>query len=181
VAGGLAREWGSEAGGPSRHPAPTPGLRTDRVLERDEDVPNFDALPRPNVNARHASGKRGRNLDGSLVGLDLEQRRVLGEDVALVDEHLDDLGLGEPLAQIRKRERSGHPATSSSPVQNARVSRTAATTRGTSGTFAFSRAKPTNGTSCAVTRRMGASSDRKAPSMIEAAISAPGPKLFGAS
>ena len=77
AAGGLAREWGSEASGPFRRPAPSPWRHTRRVLERDEDIPDLDALPRPDVNARHAPSKRRRNLDCRLVGLDLEQGRVL--------------------------------------------------------------------------------------------------------
>src|SRR3989338_1942875 len=108
-----------------------------------------------------------------MVGLDLEERRVLGDDVACGDQHLDDLGLGQALAEVGQDEGPRH--------QNARVSRAAATTRGTSGTVAFSRAKPANATSYAVTRRTGASSERNAPSMIEAAVSAPGPKRRGAS
>jgi hypothetical protein len=117
VAGWLAGEWGSEAGGPSGHAAPSPRRQPSRrVVERDEHVPNLDALARPNVNASHAPAERGRNLDGRLVGLDLEQRRVFGEHIALVDENLQDLGLGESLAQVWEYERSGHGYELGSPV-----------------------------------------------------------------
>ena len=60
------------------------------------------------MNAGHASGEGRRNLDGSLVGLDLDQRRVLGDHVALADEDLDDLGLGQALTKVGQRERPGH-------------------------------------------------------------------------
>src|SRR4030095_10244450 len=62
-------------------------------------------------------------------------------------------------ASVRPSPRSGSANGRGIP-QNARVSRAAATTRDTSGTFAFSRAKPPNGTSYAGTRSMGASGDR---------------------
>jgi hypothetical protein len=71
-------------------------------------MPDFHRLPGLNMNPGHAPGEWRRNLDGGLVGLDLEQRRVLGQHVTLVDEHLDDLGFGESLAQIRECERSRH-------------------------------------------------------------------------
>ena len=116
AAGRLAGEWGSEAGGPPGRATPSPAPNPSRVVERDEHVPNLDALARPNVNASHAPAERRRNLDGRLVGLDLEQRRVFGEHIALVDENLQDLGLGESLAQVWEYERSGHGYELGSPV-----------------------------------------------------------------
>src|SRR5438876_389003 len=157
------------------HSASPPRRHLRRVVECNEHLADLHGLPGLDVDTSHATTERGWDLDRGLVGLDLEKRRVLGDDLALVDEDLDDLGLGQTLTQVGQRERPGHGP------QKARVSRAAVTTRGTPGTFAFSRAKPTNGTSYAATRRTGASSERNAPSMIEAAISAPGPKLRAAS
>jgi hypothetical protein len=39
-------------------------------------VPDLHGLPGLNMNASHTPRERRRNLNGSLVGLDLEQRRV---------------------------------------------------------------------------------------------------------
>jgi hypothetical protein len=56
------------------------------------------------VDPGHAPAHRRRDLDRGLVGLDLEQWRVLGDDIALAHEDLDDLGLGQSLAQIGQCE-----------------------------------------------------------------------------
>ena len=158
----------SAAGLPLGAAAPSPKLTSTCA--------NLDGLARANVDLVHAPAERGRYLDGRLVGLDLEERRVLADHVALAHEHLTDLGLGEAFAQVREDEVPGHRD-----LEGQRLAGGRQHARARSGTLAFSRAKPTNGTSYAVTRAIGASSERKAPSMIEVAISAPGPKLRGAS
>jgi hypothetical protein len=45
---------------------------------------------------------RRRDLDLGLVGLDLEERRVFSDDVALVHEDRDDLGLGQAFSKVRE-------------------------------------------------------------------------------
>jgi len=54
------------------------------------------------VDLRHASGDRRRDLDGGLVRLDFQEGRIL------LDEQLDDLGLGQSFAQVGEHERSRH-------------------------------------------------------------------------
>ncbi len=70
-------------------------------------------------------GGRGRDLDRRLVGLDLDQRVVLGDLLPHRDEPARDLALGEALAQIGKPELVRH--------QNAISRRTASATRATDG------------------------------------------------
>ena len=54
-----------------------------------------------------ARGRRG-DLDGRLVGLDLDERLVLGDLVADRDEPARHLALGQPLAQVGQLERVRH-------------------------------------------------------------------------
>ena len=51
---------------------------------------------------------RRADLDGRLVGLDLDDRLVLGDRVSLAHEPAGDLALGQALAEIRQRERVRH-------------------------------------------------------------------------
>src|SRR5437899_5673436 len=74
-----------------------PRRRQRRVVECDEHLADLHGLPGLDVDARHATAERRGDLDRGLVSLDLEERRVLGDDVALIDEDLDDLGLGQSL------------------------------------------------------------------------------------
>ncbi len=106
-------------------------------------APTFTDWPGPDVDALDAARERRGDLDARLVGLDFQQRRVLGDVLPLRDEDLDDLGLGQALAEVGQ----GEGARPWRLRQKASVSRAAATMRATSGTFAFSRAKPTKGTS----------------------------------
>ena len=57
---------------------------------------------------QHRPGVRRRDLDGRLVGLDLDERVVLGDLLPLRDEPAGDLALGEALPQVRKLERARH-------------------------------------------------------------------------
>src|SRR4029453_17004795 len=93
--------------------------------------------------------------------------------LGLEEEDVDFLGQGERTV-LRGRPALGEAGellreihhvhiTPPGPAQNASVSRAASSTRATSGTFAFSRAKPGKGTSYAGTRGGGASPGRKAP------------------
>ena len=50
----------------------------------------------------------GEDLDRRLVGLHLDERVVLGDLLALLDEPAGDLPLGETLAEIRQLELVGH-------------------------------------------------------------------------
>jgi hypothetical protein len=109
------------------------------IRERHQHLADPDRLVRSDVDFFHAAAHRRGNLDLRLVGLHLEQRRVLADGLALSHEHADDLRLHQSLTEIGQHERAGH--------QYASVSRAAASTRAASGTLARSRAKPTNGTS----------------------------------
>ena len=90
-----------------RPPVPA-SLLVANLRERDEHVANFHRLPSRDVNLFHSPPERGRYLDLSFVGLDLQQRGVLANDLALADQNLDDLGLGEPFAEIGQPKRAGH-------------------------------------------------------------------------
>ncbi len=57
---------------------------------------------------QHRSAVRRRDLDGRLVGLDLDERVVLGDLLPLRDEPAGDLALGETLAEVGKLERARH-------------------------------------------------------------------------
>jgi len=52
------------------------------------------------VNLFNSPSHRRWDLDLRLVGLDLEQWGVLADDIPFVDQHFDDLGFGEALAEI---------------------------------------------------------------------------------
>src|SRR5207237_10901957 len=106
-------------------------------------------LPGLHVDALDAAGHRRRDLHGRLVRLHLEQRRVLAHDVALAHEHLTDLGLGQPLAEVGQHESTRHGWTA---VYNFRVSRAVDSARATWGRLPFSRAEPGNGSSHDVAR-----------------------------
>ena len=56
----------------------------------------------------HDAGHRRADLDRRLVGLDLDDRLVLDHRIALAHEPAGDLALGQPLAQLRQRERVCH-------------------------------------------------------------------------
>jgi hypothetical protein len=53
-------------------------------------------------------GGRGGDLDGRLVGLDLDERVVLLDLLADLDEPAGDLALGNPLAEVRKLDLVRH-------------------------------------------------------------------------
>ena len=56
----------------------------------------------------HDPADRRPQLDGRLVGLDLDDRLVLDDRVTLAHEPAGDLPLGQPLAELRQRERVCH-------------------------------------------------------------------------
>src|SRR6185436_7999203 len=68
------------------------------------------ALARLDVDLVDAPGHRRGDLDRGLVGLHLEQRRVLGDDVTLAHVHLADLGLRQSFTEIGQDEGAGHDA-----------------------------------------------------------------------
>ncbi len=83
-------------------------------------------------------GGRG-DLDGRLVGLDLDERVVLGDLLPDLDEPARDLALAHALAQVGKLELVGH--------QNWRTCWTASTTRAGEGMCSSSIDQKGNGTS----------------------------------
>src|SRR3954464_12393800 len=60
------------------------------------------------MDLRDAAGRRRRDLDGGLVGLDLDERLVLRHLVALGHEPACDLALGQPLAEVGQLELVRH-------------------------------------------------------------------------
>jgi hypothetical protein len=94
-------------------------------LELDQQLADGDdrALGCPQCDDR--AGDWGGDLDRRLVGLDLEEHRVLLDGVALRDEPRQDLALGDAFAEVREREPVPH--------QNSRVRRTASAIRSGEG------------------------------------------------
>ncbi len=72
---------------------------------------------------RHRSGRRRRDLDQRLVGLDLDDRLVALDALARLDQPAHDLGLVEALADVGQTE-----------LDHRSTRRAAATTRSTLGT-----------------------------------------------
>jgi hypothetical protein len=56
------------------------------------------------VDLRHGPGERRWDLSGGLVGDQLDEGVVFGDDVAFFDEPAIDLGLGHAFAQIGQLE-----------------------------------------------------------------------------
>ena len=78
------------------------------VGERDEHGADLHGLPRRHVDLLDPAADGRGDLDLRLVGLDLEQRGVLADDLALADQHRDDLGLGEAFSQVREGKLARH-------------------------------------------------------------------------
>ena len=70
--------------------------------------PDRDDVALLREDARHAPGGGRRDLDRRLVGLDLDERVVLGDLLAFADEPAGDLALGQPLAEVRQLELVRH-------------------------------------------------------------------------
>ena len=78
------------------------------VADHDEHRPDRDDLALRDEDPRHLAGGRRRDLDRRLVGLDLDERVVLGDLLALGDEPARDLALGQALAEVGQLELVRH-------------------------------------------------------------------------
>ena len=78
------------------------------LADHDEHGPDGRDLALLDEDLEHRPGSRRRDLDRRLVGLHLDQRIVLRDALPLRDEPPGDLGLGQPLAQVRQLELVGH-------------------------------------------------------------------------
>ena len=78
------------------------------LADHDEDRPDRDDLALLDEDLRDLAGGRRRDLDRRLVGLDLDERLVLGDLVALGHEPAGDLAFGQALAEIGKLELVRH-------------------------------------------------------------------------
>ena len=78
-----------------------------RIGERDERRADLDGLAGRHVDLLHAPAHGRGDLDLRLVGLDLEERRVFPDDVALAHEDRDDLGLGQAFSKVWEAKRRG--------------------------------------------------------------------------
>ena len=128
------------------------------ALLADHDQHRTDGrdVPLLDEDLEHGPGARRRDLDGRLVGLDLDERLILLDVVALGDEPAGDLRLGEALAEIGQLElvRHGGAGYCDVPVsarrrlaQNASTRRTASMTRSTEGMYQSSSCQYGYGTS----------------------------------
>ena len=88
------------------------GNRTKQLLaaraDHREGCADSGQLPFAGDDAEHGAGDRCTDLDGRLVGVNLDDRLVLDDLVALSHEPAGDLPLSRSLAQIRQRERVRH-------------------------------------------------------------------------
>src|SRR4029453_340597 len=83
-------------------------LRCPVLSDHDEDRPDRDDLSLLDHDLRDlARGRRG-DLDRRLVGLDLDERLVLGDLVPFGHEPAGDLAFGQALAEVGKLELVSH-------------------------------------------------------------------------
>ena len=80
------------------------------AADHDQHGADRDDLALGDEDPRDGSASRRRDLDGRLVGRDLDERVVLGDLLALLDEPAGDLALGQALAEVRQLELVGHGA-----------------------------------------------------------------------
>ena len=78
------------------------------AADHDQHGPDRHDVALGDADARHLPRRRGRDLDGRLVGLDLDERLVLGDLVALGHQPAGDLALGQALAEIGQLELVRH-------------------------------------------------------------------------
>ena len=84
------------------------GHRLSRLADHDELRADGGDVTLRHEDLQHRAGVRRRDLDRRLVGLDLDERVVLGDLLPLGDEPAGDLALREPLAEVGKLERARH-------------------------------------------------------------------------
>ncbi len=85
----------------------SPGI-TAVALERNHHVADVDRLALFHMNFGCHTRERRRNLNRSLVGLNLEESLVFRDGLALVDQNLDDLGFGDAFSKIGQRKLTRH-------------------------------------------------------------------------
>ena len=85
-------------------------LELARLADDDELRADGRDLAFGDEDPQHGSAVRRRDLHGRLVGLDLDERVVLGDRLALRDEPAGDLALRETLAEVGEPERARHHA-----------------------------------------------------------------------
>src|SRR5438105_2279713 len=78
------------------------------AADDDEHRADRDDLPLGHEDPGHRPRGGRRDLDGRLVGLDLDERVVLGDLLALGDEPARDLALGQTLPEVGELELVGH-------------------------------------------------------------------------
>ncbi len=84
------------------------GCGAGGIGEAHEHGADLHGLSRLHVHRLDAAAHRGGDLDLRLVRLDLDQRRVFLDDVALAHVDRDDLGLGQSLPKVRQPKLAGH-------------------------------------------------------------------------
>ena len=92
-----------------RRRRPRLNLRAVRS-DHDQNGPDRHDLALGDEDLRDGSSRRRGDLDRRLVGLDLDQRIVLRDLLALAHEPARDLALGQPLAQVGQPELVRHRA-----------------------------------------------------------------------
>ncbi len=79
-----------------------------RLADGHQRIADKDRGVRSHVQPEHGPGIGGRQLDHRLVGLDLEQRLVVGDHVALGDQPLHDPSFVDPFTHIGEVENERH-------------------------------------------------------------------------
>ena len=78
------------------------------AADHDEHGAHRDDLAFGDEDSRDGSARRRRDLDRRLVGRDLDERVVLGDLLALLDEPASDLAFGQSFAEVGQLELVGH-------------------------------------------------------------------------
>src|SRR6185436_15688750 len=78
------------------------------IVDRENRLADLDLVAFLDLDLLHLAGDRRGDLDGRLVGLELEHRLVFLDRVAGFDEDAKDVAGRNVLAQLRKREVSRH-------------------------------------------------------------------------
>ena len=79
-----------------------------RVVDGQHDLTDLDPLPLLDADVLDGSGNARRDLDGRLVGFELEDRLILGDRVPRRDEHADNIAGGDVFAELGESEVCGH-------------------------------------------------------------------------
>ena len=89
------------------------GAAAGAVLDREDRLADLDLVARLDLDLFHRAGDRRRHFDRRLVGFELEDRLILRDRVAGLDQDAEDVAGFDLFAELGKREVSQRNRTSS--------------------------------------------------------------------